>query len=288
MIGFDYYSYYCRGAFSYINGEERTRNIVPSGSKIGSGSLSEVFEHRYCKSLVIKKSTWVEAKLENEYEVGRKLKHPNLVEIVGLVKKIYRDEQENILSVKYKLILKKIEGATLHAINLNPLKSENLFTNKKVSKLFEQAKDLCLYLYDSGILWADLNPSNIYISSTENLVVGDLGAWGASTHPGAKATHLTSSANSLLTLIVNSCSVIAPSLNDSEQESKVKKDLRAVIKEGFLKNAEMYGMKINRIKIKTNRTEENVKIRECLSDFFDDSYLLFAKSVSTRRSRDGI
>jgi serine/threonine protein kinase len=143
-------------------------NYILSGNKLlGKGTFGEVFTHGRDPSLAVKRS---EKDMRNEYGIGRRLNHKNLLKMHALfIKKNPKEDREI-----HQLVMDKIEGTELSACV-----GDKRIPTKTVESLFIQAKDCCSYLYDQGIYWHDLNAGNLYIIDQGQLLIADFGDWKA-------------------------------------------------------------------------------------------------------------
>ncbi len=154
----------------YKKWEIRTRDIIPTEKiPLGEGSSGSVHQHRTNTDLVVKKS-YDKLELEQEYEIGYRLDHPNLVKMHQL----HIKEPETGESKKYKLTMDKIDGKTLWSLREN----QQQISPKVAVELVLQAKNCCLYLLDQQVSWEDLNPDNIFMTTKGNrLVLIDFAYW---------------------------------------------------------------------------------------------------------------
>lgn len=158
---------------TYYKNETRTRDLIPAKKDtIDCGSTTAVYEHRDYADLVIKKGS--SFTVERDFLIKEKIgNHPNLVEHIALYKKIYPKSGK----VKFKLLMKKIDGVILSRFN-NPFKPLKPLEDKIIIKNIEQIRDLCLFLFNKQISWSDVNSRNIFITNEkQDIMIIDFEVW---------------------------------------------------------------------------------------------------------------
>lgn len=193
----------------YTQGITKTKDIIPAKKeRLGKGHSSQVFEHRYNESLVIKKSGH---SLEKEYEIGLFLDHPHLVKMRRLYLKQYPTK------TKYKLVIDKIHGQTISRY----YRGSKKLSNEIVNKLFSQVLDCCLYLFKQKVGWADVNDGNIYVLDKENnLMLADFDKWRVIEDSKLRAWQLLLGSMEIVGWIVRSSSQLAVN-NHFQLESEI-------------------------------------------------------------------
>lgn len=184
-------------------------HIVPKNKKkkLGRGTSSTVYEHRNNPNQAIKIISSAD-----EYEIGAKLNHPVLAKSHQLFIKEYP-----YAPVKYKLVMEKVEGKQLTKFQL----SDDIIPNKLAVKLIEQAKEVCIYLFQSGVYWKDVNDGNILIeNNTENLRIIDFGFWRNEADAEVRVKHLLLGAMELTGWIVRNSSCVKE--NGEKDRTKIK------------------------------------------------------------------
>lgn len=103
--------------------------------------------------------------VENEYEIGRELEHPNIVQIFGM------EKSRRLLRISgAKLWMEFIDGLPLARLGKLPLL-------RLVAIYFRVAAGMT-YLHQRGIFHADLKPDNIMVGTSHEVKIIDLGlAW---------------------------------------------------------------------------------------------------------------
>lgn len=150
----------------YHKGIGKTRLIVPTGNEIGRGCHGVAYAHRDDPRLVVKKS---EEDLVEEFETGYILNHPNINPTHHLYIKVYDVLKEQF---KYKIEMEKVAGQTF-----TELRAERVsLSNEKIKQLIQETKKTCLYLFENGYVWGDMNPGNIMVDDN-GLKLIDFGYW---------------------------------------------------------------------------------------------------------------
>lgn len=158
-------SYFDTNPIKYEKFKQKTWSFVPTDKRMFARGLSgKIYNHRYLEDCVIKKSF---DNLENEYNIGIQVDHPNIVNIKKLFIK------NNNQTTRYKLLMEKIEGQTFQ----NLYENSDILSLDIINKLLLQAQNCCLYLFDKEIAWTDINFGNIFLTKTKDLKLCDLGLW---------------------------------------------------------------------------------------------------------------
>ncbi len=198
----------------YIKGETKTQDLVPTEKHVlGKGKSGRVHQHLTKASLVVKKSI---QDLGHEYEIGARLNHPNLVRVYRLYIKHYQD-QDSPKPDKYKLVMRKINGSTISKY----YGGEEKISDEIVKRLIQQAEDCCLYLFDQGIAWGDVNNGNIFINHKGNLMLADFGHWHSFPNSQAKTLQLLMGAMEIVGWIVKSSNLRVDNQKHPEEEKGV-------------------------------------------------------------------
>lgn len=186
-------------------------HLVPKNKNklLGRGANGKVHEHRNNPKLAIKV-----VPNTHEYEIGAMLNHPLLAKSHELFIKEYPNRPD-----KYKLLMEKVDGKKLTSFQ----QSADVIPKEIAVKLIEQAKELCIYLFQSGVYWKDVNDGNIFIEkSTNNLRVIDFGYWNKEANSEERVKHLLLGAMELTTWIVgNSSCVKKNGVKDREKKKEI-------------------------------------------------------------------
>ena len=227
------------GEITYVKGEKRTKELIPTEKEpLARGSKGVVHVHRDDSKLVVKKMGGKE-EIRDEYLIGAKLDHPNIVKTRKLFIKKYPDK------TKYKLVMDRINGTPLTSFYHNSVKK---LSKEEANSLLSQAKECCLYLFDQKVGWGDVNDENVIVTSDEshpekrNLKLIDFEYWKTIEDPQERALQLLLGSMEIAGWIVKSSFLRAhPDLVNRDRE-------QAII---FPK--EFFGCKINLSQILSTR-----------------------------------
>ncbi|XP_022661482.1 calcium/calmodulin-dependent protein kinase type 1-like isoform X2 [Varroa destructor] len=139
----------CRGAFS---------QVVLAESRERAGEMLAV------KCIDKKALRGKEDSLENEVKVLRKLKHPNIVQLL----ETYEDKN------KVYLVMELVTGGEL----FDRIVEKGSYTEQDASHLIKQILEAVDYMHSQGVVHRDLKPENLlYYSSDEDskIMISDFG-----------------------------------------------------------------------------------------------------------------
>ena len=142
--------------------------VFPTGKRLGSGSYGDVLEVEYkgrkCAAKIYRSER--QSKLVQEYEIGGKLKHPNIVLHLGICK-LANDGRYGILMEKMEVNLGTyIEGHD----------DVNIPLLQKFRVLYHIARGLdYLQNHRPVIVHGDLSATNILLDSKREAKIGDFG-----------------------------------------------------------------------------------------------------------------
>lgn len=250
----------------YQNGEKGSQLIVPKKNKdklLGQGT-SKVYEHRNNPKLAIK--VIPEA---HEYEIGAMLNHP----VLAKSHELYIKEYPGINRPdKYKLVMEKVAGKCLKSFQ----QSVDAIPKETTVKLIEQAKECCIYLFQSGVYWKDVNYGNIFIENkTENLRIIDFEYWGKEINSEERAKHLLLGAMELAIWIVSNSSCVKKNgIIDREKKKEIafpEKFFNQKIKNNHITSLYSYFNEswMKRITIRLKGMNEN-QMEAFISSYFDN------------------
>lgn len=148
------------------------RNHYDFKDILGTGAFSEVIlakdlktnELVAIKCIKRKALKGKEENLHNEISVLRKLKHPNIVELVDT----FEDQQF------VYLVMELVTGGEL----FDRIVAKGSYTERDASKLIKQILQAVDYMHDQGIVHRDLKPENLLYESPDeesNIKVSDFG-----------------------------------------------------------------------------------------------------------------
>lgn len=218
----------------YKKGDVKTKFIVPTGKLVGEGWGSKVLEYKADpEKFVVKKSIWP---LEEEFRVGKRLNHENIVK----VKALFIKEVPLTMSTIYKLMLdpkwrnfsfdwnwkecsfwsfliKKFSGKPLflykmmmeriHGKTLNTYFGKSLDPSI-VKSLLVQARETGLYLFDQKTQMQAIHGENIMVcDNSYKLMIVDLGHWTLEENPEVRGLGLLQGIQRLMFNIVSTSSL---------------------------------------------------------------------------------
>jgi serine/threonine protein kinase len=97
--------------------------------------------------------------LENEYDIGKRLNHPNIIKTI------------DIDHFDYCLILEYIQGIDLFEY----LKNDMFSSTRALMPIFAQLIDAVHYIHDKNIVHLDIKPENILITHYDRVKLIDFG-----------------------------------------------------------------------------------------------------------------
>ena len=139
---------------------------------LGRGARSYIYEAKNMKTaetvavkIVPRKSSADDkfvAQIVNEYEIGSRLNHPNIVKYYALekVRKFFTPSQ-------YNLIMEYVKGTTLEKFRDVPV--------PELLELFIQLGETLSFMHEQGFIHSDLTPHNLIITPERKIKLFDLG-----------------------------------------------------------------------------------------------------------------
>lgn len=201
-----------KGVVRYQKEAKGAPHIIPKNKEklLGQGMYAKVHEHKNNPKLAIKVIP-----NSHEYEIGAMLNHPVLAKSHELFIKEYPDDRPD----KYKLVMEKVDGKSLASFQ----QSADAIPKEIAIKLIEQAKECCIYLFQSNVYWKDVNDGNIFIeNNTDNLRIIDFGHWDKEMNSEERVKHLLLGAMELTGWIVgNSSCVKKDGVKDRERKKEI-------------------------------------------------------------------
>lgn len=133
-------------------------NIIARGKRYGRQWLLKGLRQEFRDSTVMRR------RLIKEFELHSRLRHPNIVQAVGL---------EEIEGLGLCIVQEWVEGPTLaEAIRENSLldpsssNSTSLLTSSERRRIMHELVDAAAYLHRNGIVHRDIKPANVIIRDT--------------------------------------------------------------------------------------------------------------------------
>ena len=252
-------------AVRYQKETKNVPHIIPKNKDklLGQGVNAKVYEHGNNPKLAIKV-----VPNAHEYEIGAMLNHPVLAKSHELFIKEYPDNRPD----KYKLVMEKVDGKKLTSFQ----QSADSIPKEIAVKLIEQAKEFCIYLFQSGVYWKDVNDGNIFIeNNTNNLRIIDLGYWSKEVNSEERVKHLLLGAMELTTWIVgNSSCVKKNGVKDREKKKEIafpKKFFNEQIRDNQILSLYSYSNAswMQKIAAKLEITNKN-QMEAFISSYFDN------------------